>query len=119
MKVLEEWRIDKRHSGLGWSIVYEPASGRSPIHYHEFPLDILFKRYFDIGCGCTQRLGIWNDALTRISLAGRLESFKGIVLLLKRKRPPGAGSLPHSKILCEICGHSDATKRKKDSCPRA
>jgi len=39
----------------GWSIVYEPEA--AVYHSHDFPLDILFKRYFDIGV-VYQRLGI-------------------------------------------------------------
>ena len=57
LKVFEDVGIAKRILDSGWSIVYEPEA--AVYHSHDFPLDTLFKRYFDIGV-VYQRLGIWN-----------------------------------------------------------
>jgi len=58
LKVFEDVGIAKRILDSGWSIVYEPDA--AVYHAHDFPLDLLFKRYFDIGV-VYQRLGIWNS----------------------------------------------------------
>ena len=90
LKVFEDVGIAKRILDSNWSIIYEPEA--AVYHSHEFPLDILFKRYFDIGV-VYQRLGIWNDR-SRASLwrDGR-GAFKGkLFLLLKEERPEGTGS---------------------------
>jgi len=58
LKVFEDVGIAKRILDSGWSIVYEPEA---PVyHSHDFPLDTLLKRYFDIGV-VYQRLGIWTS----------------------------------------------------------
>jgi len=64
LKVFEDVGIAKRILGSGWSIVYEPEA--AVYHSHDFPLDVLFKRYFDIGV-VYQRLGIWSSG-SRVSL---------------------------------------------------
>jgi rhamnosyltransferase len=64
LKVFEDVGIAKRILDSGWSIVYEPEA--AVYHSHDFPLDVLFKRYFDIGV-VYQRLGIWSSG-SRVSL---------------------------------------------------
>jgi len=63
LKVFEEVGIAKRILDSGWSIVYMPEA--AVYHSHDFPFDILFKRYFDIGV-VYQRLGILNSAHVRL-----------------------------------------------------
>jgi polysaccharide biosynthesis protein PslC len=58
LKVFEDVGIAKRILDSGWSIVYEPEA--AVYHSHDFPLTILFRRYFDIGV-VYQGLGIWNN----------------------------------------------------------
>jgi rhamnosyltransferase len=90
LKVFEDVGIAKRILDSGWSIVYEPEA--TVYHSHDFPLDILFKRYFDIGV-VYQRLGIWNGR-SRASLwrDGRRAFNDKLSLLLKEKRPEATGS---------------------------
>jgi rhamnosyltransferase len=90
LKVFEDVGIAKRILDSGWSIVYEPEA--AVYHSHDFPLDILFKRYFDIGV-VYQRLGIWNNR-SRASLwrDGWREFENKLSLVLKEERPEGAGS---------------------------
>jgi rhamnosyltransferase len=64
LKVFEDVGIAKRILDSGWSIVYEPEA--AVYHSHDFPLNVLFKRYFDIGV-VYQRLGIWSSG-SRVSL---------------------------------------------------
>jgi len=90
LKVFEDVGIAKRILDSGWNIVYEPEA--AVYHSHDFPLDILFKRYFDIGV-VYQRLGIWNDR-SRASLwrdGWRIVKGK-LFLLLKEEKPGGTGS---------------------------
>lgn len=58
LKVFEDVGIAKRILDSGWSIIYEPEA--AVYHSHDFPLTVLFRRYFDIGV-VYQRLGIWNN----------------------------------------------------------
>jgi rhamnosyltransferase len=90
LKVFEDVGIAKRILDSGWSIVYEPEA---PVyHSHDFPLDVLFKRYFDIGV-VYQRLGIWNDRSRASLWRDGWSAFKGkLYLLLKEARPKGTGS---------------------------
>jgi rhamnosyltransferase len=90
LKVFEDVGIAKRILDSGWSIVYEPEA--AVYHSHDFPLDILFKRYFDIGV-VYQRLGIWNDRSRASLWRDGWGVFKGkLFLLLKEGRPKGTGS---------------------------
>jgi rhamnosyltransferase len=90
LKVFEDVGIAKRILDSGWSIVYEPEA--AVYHSHDFPLDILFKRYFDIGV-VYQRLGIWNDRSRASLWHDGWRVFKGkLFLLLKEDRPGGTGS---------------------------
>jgi len=90
LKVFEDVGIAKRILDSGWSIVYEPEAAVH--HSHDFPLDILFKRYFDIGV-VYQRLGIWNDRSRASLWRDGWAAFKGkLFLLLKEERPEGTGS---------------------------
>jgi len=90
LKVFEDVGIAKRILDSGWSIVYEPEAG--VYHSHDFPLDILFKRYFDIGV-VYERLGIWNDRSRASLWRDGWSAFKGkLVLLLKEARPEGTAS---------------------------
>jgi len=90
LKVFEDVGIAKRILDSGWSIVYEPEA--AVYHSHDFPLDLLFKRYFDIGV-IYQRLGIWNDRSRASLWRDGWGAFKGKLLLaLKEKRPEGTGS---------------------------
>jgi len=90
LKVFEDVGIAKRILDSGWSIVYEPEA---PVyHSHDFPLDVLFKRYFDIGV-VYQRLGIWNDRSRASLWRDGWSAFKGkLYLLPKEARPKGTGS---------------------------
>jgi rhamnosyltransferase len=58
LKVFEDVAIAKRILDGGWKIVYEP--GAAVYHSHDYPLWILFKRYFDIGV-VYRRLHIWDE----------------------------------------------------------
>jgi rhamnosyltransferase len=90
LKVFEDVGIAKRILDSDWSIVYEPEA--AVYHSHDFPLDILFKRYFDIGV-VYERLGIWNDRSRASLWRDGWSAFKGkLVLLLKEERPEGAAS---------------------------
>jgi rhamnosyltransferase len=90
LKVFEDVGIARRILDSGWSIVYEPEA--AVYHSHDFPLDILFKRYFDIGV-VYQRLGIWNDRSRASLWSDGWRVFKGkLFLLLKEDRPEGTGS---------------------------
>lgn len=90
LKVFEDVGIAKRILDSGWSIVYEP--GAAVYHSHDFPVGILFKRYFDIGV-VYQRLGIWNDRSRASLWRDGWGAFKGkLSLLLKEERPTGTGS---------------------------
>src|ERR1700676_3126230 len=90
LKVFEDVGIAKRILDSGWSIVYEPEA--AVYHSHDFPLDILFKRYFDIGV-VYQRLGVWNDRSRASLWSDGWRMFKGkLVMLGKGKRPGGTGS---------------------------
>ena len=90
LKVFEDVGIAKRILDSGWSIVYEPEA--AVYHSHDFPLDILFKRYFDIGV-VYQRLGVWNDRSRASLWRDGWSAFKGkLVLLLKEGRPEDTGS---------------------------
>jgi len=90
LKVFEDVGIAKRILDSGWSIVYEPEA--AVYHSHDFPLDLLFKRYFDIGV-IYQRLGIWNDRSRASLWRDGWGAFKGkLFLALKEKRPEGTGS---------------------------
>src|SRR5882762_9381417 len=64
LKVFEDVGIAKRILDSGWSIVYEPEA--AVYHSHDFPLNMLFRRYFDIGV-VYERLGIWSSG-SRVSL---------------------------------------------------
>jgi len=90
LKVFEDVGIAKRILDSGWSIVYEPEA--AVYHSHDFPLNILFRRYFDIGV-VYQRLGIWDNrsraSLWRAGWRGFRDKFS---LLLKREAPHDAGS---------------------------
>jgi rhamnosyltransferase len=90
LKVFEDVGIAKRILDSGWSIVYEPDA--AVYHSHDFPLDTLFKRYFDIGV-VYQRLGIWNDRSRASLWRDGWSVFKGkLFLLLKEDRPEGTGA---------------------------
>jgi rhamnosyltransferase len=90
LKVFEDVGIAKRILDSGWSIVYEPEA--AVFHSHDFRLDILFKRYFDIGV-VYQRLGIWNDRSRASLWREGWGAFKGkLFLQLKENRPEGNGS---------------------------
>jgi rhamnosyltransferase len=90
LKVFEDVGIAKRILDSDWSIVYEPEA--AVYHSHDFPLDILFKRYFDIGV-VYERLGIWNDRSRASLWRDGWSAFKGkLVLLLKEERPEGTAS---------------------------
>jgi rhamnosyltransferase len=90
LKVFEDVGIAKRILDSDWSIVYEPEA--AVYHSHDFPLDILFKRYFDIGV-VYERLGIWNDRSRASLWRDGWSAFKGkLVLLLKEERPERAAS---------------------------
>jgi rhamnosyltransferase len=90
LKVFEDVGIAKRILDSDWSIVYEPEA--AVYHSHDFPLDVLFKRYFDIGV-VYQRLGIWNDRSRASLWRDGWSAFKGkLYLLLKEARPKGTGS---------------------------
>jgi len=90
LKVFEDVGIAKRILDSGWSIVYEPQA--AVYHSHDFPVDILFKRYFDIGV-VYQRLGIWNDRSRASLWREGWGAFKGkLSLLLKEGAAKGIGS---------------------------
>src|SRR5258708_15082417 len=90
LKVFEDVGIAKRILDSGWSIVYEPEA--AVYHSHDFPLDILFKRYFDIGV-VYERLGIWNDRSRASLWREGWGAFKGkLSLLLKEGTANGIGS---------------------------
>jgi len=89
-KVFEDVGIAKRILDSGWSIVYEPEA--AVYHSHDFPVHILFKRYFDIGV-VYQRLGVWNDRSRASLWRDGWGAFKGkLSLLLKEDVPKGIGS---------------------------
>jgi glycosyltransferase involved in cell wall biosynthesis len=58
MKVFEDIGIAKRILDSRWGIVYEPRA--SVYHSHDFDVNFLLRRYFDIGV-VYQRLGIWDN----------------------------------------------------------
>jgi rhamnosyltransferase len=90
LKVFEDVGIAKRILDSGWSIVYEPEA--AVYHSHDFPLNMLFRRYFDIGV-VYERLGIWNERSRASLWRDGWSAFKGkLSLLLKEERPEGAGS---------------------------
>jgi rhamnosyltransferase len=90
LKVFEDVGIAKRILDSGWSIVYEPEA--AVYHAHDFPVDVLFRRYFDIGV-VYQRLGIWNDRSRASLWRDGWRAFKGkLFLILKRERAGDAGS---------------------------
>jgi rhamnosyltransferase len=90
LKVFEDVGIAKRILDSGWSVVYEPEA--AVCHSHDFPLDILFKRYFDIGV-VYQRLGIWDDRSRASLWRDGWRLFKGkLFLLLNGKKPQDTGS---------------------------
>jgi len=90
LKVFEDVGIAKRILDSGWSIVYEPEA--AVYHSHDFPLNVLFRRYFDIGV-VYERLGIWNERSRASLWRDGWSAFKGkLSLLLKEERPEGAGS---------------------------
>jgi glycosyltransferase involved in cell wall biosynthesis len=90
LKVFEDVGIAKRILDSGWSIVYEPEA--AVYHSHDFPLDILLRRYFDIGV-VYQRLGIWDNR-SRASLwsVGWRGFQDKLSLLFKTEAPHDAGS---------------------------
>jgi glycosyltransferase involved in cell wall biosynthesis len=88
-KVFEDVGIAKRILDSGWSIVYEPQA--AVYHAHDFPLNILFKRYFDIGV-VYQRLGIWNDNSRAFLWRDGWRAFKGKLPSLLKEGALGAGS---------------------------
>lgn len=89
LKVFEDVGIAKRILDSGWSIVYEPLA--AVYHAHDFPLDLLFKRYFDIGV-VYQRLGLWNSrsrtSLWRDGCRGAQDKLSSLL----KEGAPGAGS---------------------------
>jgi rhamnosyltransferase len=90
LKVFEDVGIAKRILGSGWSIVYDPEA--AVYHSHDFSLDILFKRYFDIGV-VYQRLGIWDERSRASLWRDGWSAFKDkLFSLLKEERPEGTGS---------------------------
>jgi rhamnosyltransferase len=90
LKVFEDVGIAKRILDSGWSVVYEPEA--AVYHSHDFPLDVLFRRYFDIGV-VYQRLGIWNSrSRASLWLAGWRTFKDKLPLLLKGEAADGAGS---------------------------
>src|ERR1700722_15559930 len=90
LKVFEDVGIAKRILDSGWSVVYEPEA--AVYHSHDFPLDVLFKRYFNIGV-VYQRLGIWNSRSRASLWLDGWRTFKGkLPLLLKGGAANGAGS---------------------------
>jgi rhamnosyltransferase len=90
LKVFEDVGIAKRILDSGWKIVYEPEA--DVYHSHDFPLDVLFKRYFDIGV-VYERLGIWNNRSRASLWRDGWNAFKGkLFLLLTEKGPEGTGS---------------------------
>jgi rhamnosyltransferase len=90
LKVFEDVGIAKRILDSGWSIVYEPEA--AVYHSHDFPLDMLFKRYFDIGV-VYERLGIWNYRSRASLWRDGWSAFKAkLFLLLKEEGPKGTGS---------------------------
>jgi len=83
-------KVAKRILDSGWSIVYEPEA--AVYHAHDFPVDVLFRRYFDIGV-VYQRLGIWNDRSRASLWREGWGAFKGkLSLLLEKERPESTGS---------------------------
>jgi rhamnosyltransferase len=89
LKVFEDVGIAKRILDSGWSIVYEPEA--AVYHSHDFPVDVLFKRYFDIGV-VYQRLGIWNDRSRASLWRDGWGAFRGkLSFLLKQERHEGTG----------------------------
>jgi rhamnosyltransferase len=90
MKVFEDVGIAKRILDSGWSIVYEPEA--AVYHSHDFPLDILFRRYFDIGV-VYQRLGIWSSGSRATLWRDGWRGFQGkLSSLVKEGAREGAGS---------------------------
>lgn len=90
LKVFEDVGIAKRILDSGWSVVYEPQA--AVFHSHDFPLDILIRRYFDIGV-VYQRLGIWNSRSRASLWRDGWQMFKGkLPLLLKEEESDEAGS---------------------------
>jgi rhamnosyltransferase len=90
LKVFEDVGIAKRILDAGWRIVYEPDA--VAWHSHDFPLDALFRRYFDIGV-VYQRLGVWNDNSRAFLWRDGLDAFQSkLSTLLKGGRQTGAGS---------------------------
>ncbi len=86
LKVFEDVGIAKRILDSGWSIVYEPEA---PVyHSHDFPLSMLFKRYFDVGV-VYQRLGIWNSNSRAALWKDGLRGFRDKLGLLLREGAPG------------------------------
>ena len=57
LKIFEDIAIAKRMLDREWTIVYEPDA--AVYHSHDYPAQVLFRRYFDIGV-VYERLGIWN-----------------------------------------------------------
>jgi len=90
LKVFEDVGIAKRILDSGWSIVYEPEA--AVYHSHDFPLNILFRRYFDIGV-VYQRLGIWDNRSRASLWADGWRGFQDkLSLLVKREATHDAGS---------------------------
>jgi hypothetical protein len=90
LKVFEDVGIAKRILDSGWCIVYEPEA--AVYHSHDFPMDVLFKRYFDIGV-IYERLGIWNDRSRASLWRDGWAAFKvKLPLLLDKERPDSTGS---------------------------
>ena len=90
LKVFEDVGIAKRILDSGWSIVYEPEA--AVYHSHDFPLNILFKRYFDIGV-VYQRLGIWSSGSRASLWREGWRGFQGkLSSLVKEGAREGAGS---------------------------
>jgi polysaccharide biosynthesis protein PslC len=89
LKVFEDVGIAKRILDSGWSIVYEPEA--AVYHAHDFPLNILFKRYFDIGV-VYQRLGIWNSNSRAFLWRDGWRALKGKLPSLLKEGALGAGS---------------------------
>jgi rhamnosyltransferase len=90
LKVFEDVGIAKRILDSDWRVVYEPQA--AVYHSHDFPLDVLFKRYFDIGV-VYQRLGIWNSRSRASLWRDGWRTFKGkLPSLLKEGAANGLGS---------------------------